>query len=157
MHENDVFGLSKWRRVTIANAQALCPSRRAAQFLGAKISILEAVLREQHAGRNGYGVDRLRQRHDLVAVTLRDPREEELPRVGLVQMEDAETGEQFLLDTSSAAVRRAYAERAAARRTAIRQLARAAQVDLIEVATDGRHLEALLRFFKLRERRLKRT
>jgi uncharacterized protein (DUF58 family) len=97
------------------------------------------------------------RRHDLVAVALRDPREEELPRVGLVQLEDAETGAQVLLDTSSAAVRRAYAERARARRDAIRQLTRSGRVDLIEVATDGRHLEALLRFFKLRERRLKRT
>jgi uncharacterized protein (DUF58 family) len=97
------------------------------------------------------------RRHDLVAVALRDPREEELPRVGLVQMEDAETGEQYLVDTSSAAVRQAYAERAKLRRETLRRLARSSQVDLIEVATDGRHLEALVRFFKLRERRLKRT
>src|SRR5206468_3462865 len=62
------------------------------------------------------------RRHDLVAVALRDPREEELPRVGLVQLEDAESGAQVLLDTGSAAVRRAYAERAKARRDAIRQL-----------------------------------
>jgi uncharacterized protein (DUF58 family) len=97
------------------------------------------------------------RRHDLVAVALRDPREEELPRVGLVQLEDAETGEQYLVDTSSAAVRHAYAERAKIRRETLRRLARSSQVDLIEVATDGLHLEALLRFFKLRERRLKRT
>ena len=61
-----------------------------------------------------------------------------------MQLEDAETGGQYLLDTSSAAVRRAYAERAKIRRESLRRLARSSQVDLIEVATDGRHLEALL-------------
>jgi uncharacterized protein (DUF58 family) len=97
------------------------------------------------------------RRHDLVAVHLSDPREEELPVVGLVEMEDAETGQQLLIDTSRSAVRQAYAEQANQRRERFRQLARSARVDLIEVGNDGRHLEALLRFFRIRERRLRRT
>jgi uncharacterized protein (DUF58 family) len=96
------------------------------------------------------------RRHDLVAVRITDPREEELPPVGLLELEDAETGARLLLDTGSRQVRRAYAEAAAGRREALRQLCHQARVDLVEVSTDGGHLDALIRFFRLRERRLKR-
>jgi uncharacterized protein (DUF58 family) len=96
------------------------------------------------------------KRHDLIAVPITDPREEELPAVGLLELEDAETGRQVLVDTSRAEVRTAYAAQARRRRENMRQLARSARVDLIEVATDGGHLDALIHFFKLRERRLKR-
>ncbi|MGF1580124.1 MAG: DUF58 domain-containing protein [Gemmataceae bacterium] len=95
-------------------------------------------------------------RHDLVAIRLSDPREEELPNVGLVQIEDSETGQQMLIDTSSKKVRHQYAKAAHQRKEAFRQLTQASQVDLVEVSTDGEHLDALVRFFKLRERRLKR-
>ena len=96
------------------------------------------------------------RRHDLIAVHVGDPREEELPNVGLLEVEDAETGKRRLIDTGSRAVREAYAERGRARRQALRQLARSAQIDLVEVSTDGGHLDALIRFFRLRERRLRR-
>lgn len=96
------------------------------------------------------------RRHDLVAVRISDPREEELPSVGLLELEDAETGRRILVDTGSRAVREAYAAAAGARREGLRQLARSARIDLIEVSTDGGHLDALIRFFRLRERRLRR-
>jgi hypothetical protein len=54
-------------------------------------------------------------------------------------------------------VRAAYTAAARQRREAIRQLARSSRVDLIEVSTDGGHLDELIRFFRLRERRLRRT
>jgi uncharacterized protein (DUF58 family) len=97
------------------------------------------------------------RRHDLIAVRISDPREEELPPVGLLELEDAETGERVLLDTGSRTVRVAYAEAARRRREALEALTRSAGIDLVEVATDGTHLDALIRFFKLRERRLRRT
>jgi uncharacterized protein (DUF58 family) len=97
------------------------------------------------------------RRHDLIAIRITDPREEELPAVGLLELEDAETGGHLLLDTGSRQVREAYAASARQRRQSLRQLMRAAQVDLIEVGTDGGHLDELIRFFKLRERRLRRT
>jgi uncharacterized protein (DUF58 family) len=97
------------------------------------------------------------RRHDLIAVRITDPREEELPAVGLLELEDAETGRWFLLDTGNRQVRRAYAEAAIRRREQLAQLARTARVDLVEVSTDGSHLDALVRFFRLRERRLRRT
>jgi uncharacterized protein (DUF58 family) len=97
------------------------------------------------------------RRHDLIAVRIVDPREEELPAVGLLELEDAETGERLVLDTFSQQVREAYATAARKRRDKVSQLARSARIDLIEVSTDGGHLDALIRFFRLRERRLRRT
>src|SRR6202030_1025580 len=91
------------------------------------------------------------RRHDLIAVRVTDPREEDLPAVGLLQVEDAETGELLLVDTSSRRVRDASHAAAVGRRDAVRQLARSAGVDLIEVSTEGNHLDALIRFFRLRE------
>lgn len=96
------------------------------------------------------------KRHELIAIRVFDPREEVLPAVGLVQLEDAETGEQVLVDTSSWAVREAYAAEAARRREMIRQIMRGAGVDLVEASTDGTHLQSLVRFFRTRERRLRR-
>jgi uncharacterized protein (DUF58 family) len=96
------------------------------------------------------------RRHDLIAIRISDPREEEMPAVGLLELEDAETGQRLLLDTSSVAVRQAFARAAQGRREALLQLARQAHVDLIEVSTAGGHLDALIRFFRLRERRLRR-
>jgi uncharacterized protein (DUF58 family) len=97
------------------------------------------------------------RRHDLIAVRITDLREEELPAVGLLELEDAETGERLLVDTASRPVREAYAQAARRRRLALRQLTRSAGIDLIEVTTDGSHLDALIRFFRIRERRLRRT
>ncbi len=93
------------------------------------------------------------RRHDLVAVRISDPRELTLPAVGLVQLEDAETGQPLLVDTSSRAVRTYFEEQAQERRKTFEQLARAAGTDIVDVSTDGGHFDALLRFFRLRERR----
>jgi uncharacterized protein (DUF58 family) len=97
------------------------------------------------------------KRHDLVAIRTFDPREEELPAVGFLELEDAETSDRLVLDTGSRPVREAYARTARERREALGKLARSSRIDLIEVSTDGGHLDALIRFFRLRERRLRRT
>ena len=96
------------------------------------------------------------RRHDLIAVRISDPAEEELPAVGLVELEDAESGQRLLLDSDSFAVRSAFTAAAAARREALRRVAHSASTDLIEVSTDGNHLDALIHFFRVRERRLRR-
>jgi uncharacterized protein (DUF58 family) len=96
-------------------------------------------------------------RHDVIAVRITDPREEELPALGLLDLEDAETGERLLIDTGSQKVRAAYAEAARQRHESIRQLTRSARIDLIETATEGDHLDALIRFFKMREQRYRRA
>ncbi|MFN4259842.1 MAG: DUF58 domain-containing protein [Gemmataceae bacterium] len=99
---------------------------------------------------------RAARRHDLIAVHISDPREEELPPVGLLEVVDAETGRHWLLDTSAAAVRQAYADQAQQRRASLRQLLRSARIDLIDTSTEGGHLDALMRFFETRQGRLKR-
>jgi uncharacterized protein (DUF58 family) len=96
------------------------------------------------------------RKHDLIAVRVADPREQVLPDAGLIQLEDAETGDRLLVDSSHAGLRRLYEERAAARHEAVRKLARSARVDLIEVGTDGGHFDALVRFFRAREKRRSR-
>lgn len=93
------------------------------------------------------------RRHDVIAVVLDDPRERELPDVGLVELEEAETGERYVVDTSDARLRKAFAESAAAARTARDRWLHAANVDAIMITTDRPYTEALLRFFRMRERR----
>jgi uncharacterized protein (DUF58 family) len=92
------------------------------------------------------------RRHELVPVVVADPLESALPDVGLLTMEDLETGELVELDTSSHA-RREFARRAkqaaAARDAALRQL----DVDWVEVRTDRPYLDALLAYFAGRMRR----
>ena len=93
------------------------------------------------------------RRHDVIAVVLDDPRDLALPDVGLIALEDAETGEQILLDTGDSRLRREFEERAAAARRDRERMLRAVDVDAIVVRTDRPYTEALLRFFRMRERR----
>jgi len=93
------------------------------------------------------------RRHDLIAVTLDDPREAVLPDVGLVELEELETGERTIIDTGSRRVREAFARQAAEARQARDRMLRAADVDTVAVTTDRPYPEALLRFFRMRERR----
>jgi uncharacterized protein (DUF58 family) len=93
------------------------------------------------------------RRHDVIAVVLDDPREATLPDVGLIELEEAETGARYVLDTGSARVRDAFAVRAAAARTARDRMLRGCGIDTIAIGTDRPYTEALLRFFHMRERR----
>jgi uncharacterized protein (DUF58 family) len=95
-------------------------------------------------------------RHDVVAISVDDPRERELPKAGLVAFEDAETGERIAIDTSSRAVREAYAARGARREAALAAVLRRASVDRLALATDEPYETTLHRFFRMRERRLSR-
>jgi uncharacterized protein (DUF58 family) len=94
------------------------------------------------------------RRHDVVALAVSDPRERELPAVGWVSFEDAESGEILELDTRSAAVRQRFVEANEARRAAMLQALRAARVDTLELDTAEPYLPAMLRFFRLRAARL---
>jgi uncharacterized protein (DUF58 family) len=96
---------------------------------------------------------RLARRHDVVAVRLFDPAEMALPDVGLVTLEDAETGEQLFVDATDPAFRARYAALAEAAEAALAEALGRAGVDLLELATDDDLLDALLRFADLRRRR----
>src|SRR6202522_589279 len=93
------------------------------------------------------------RRHDLVAVHIEDPRERELPDVGVLALEDAETGEVIELDTASAAVRKRFAELAIERARRLVNDFRSEGVDTLKLKTDSPNMPALQRFFKTRVRR----
>ena len=94
----------------------------------------------------------LAHRHDTVAVHLQDPREEELPNVGLVDLTDAETGETRVIDTRSQQARRAFSERAYERQRRVKTQLQRAQAGHIPVRTDKDYLDPLVRFFRRRNR-----
>ncbi len=93
------------------------------------------------------------KRHDIVVLNLCDPREEELPAVGLVELRDAETGERAVVDTFDRQVRAAFADRANARLTRLVETFRSASVDQIEIHTDRDYILPLVKFFRMRGRR----
>lgn len=93
------------------------------------------------------------RRHDVVAMPVIDPGEEQLPDVGLVTFEDAETGEQIEVNTSSRSVRNGFAAEQAQRRKALEKLLGSRGVDVISLATNQDYLIPLRSFFVRRERR----
>ena len=95
----------------------------------------------------------INKRHDLIAVVVRDRREVALPAVGLIELEDAETGEVLLIDTSSRRVRREYEGRAAGVCNNLESLFRSVGVDSINVSSDKPYVQELVRFFRMREKR----
>ncbi len=101
----------------------------------------------------GRRIAQLARRHEVVAVRLTDPMETELPDLGLIVMQDAETGEQLTVDTHDSAFRRRFAEAAERRERELREALAEAGVDCLELATDEPLDAALLRFTRLRKRR----
>jgi len=94
------------------------------------------------------------QRHDVIPIRVSDPREAALPALGLITLEDPESGSVVTIDSASASVRADYGARLATRDTRRRQLFRTLAMDPIEVRTDQPLLNPLLRFFRQRQRRL---
>jgi uncharacterized protein (DUF58 family) len=93
------------------------------------------------------------RRHDFVAMAINDPREWELPEVGLLTLEDAETGRQIEVNTGSSMVREDYKRLAQNRRREMRRTIQSCGVDYLELAPDKPYLPTLLGFFKRREGR----
>lgn len=96
------------------------------------------------------------RRHDVIAVTLTDPREQEWPNVGLLALEDAETGRIQWVDTSSRSWRESFTERVNELRLARQRVFRQAKVDRIDITTDAEYVTPLTMFFEKRARRLRR-
>ncbi len=93
------------------------------------------------------------QRHDLVSIALSDPREYELPEVGLITLEDAETGEMVEIDTGNRNTRERYAQLARERRAHFQTGMRKKGLDWIEAHTDQPYLPALRQLFARRASR----
>jgi len=92
------------------------------------------------------------RRHDLIAVHIEDPREKDLPNVGIIALEDAETGEIIELNTARAAVRKRFSELSLERAQRLRSDLRAEGVDTVQLQTDKPYIPPLQRFFKSRGR-----
>jgi uncharacterized protein (DUF58 family) len=98
----------------------------------------------------------LAQRHDVVAVTVEDPSERDLPDIGIARLIDPETGETFEVDTSHPQVRDSYSTRVSTEREARKHLLRRLAIDEVAVRTEAGVVEPLLRFFRARETRARR-
>jgi len=95
------------------------------------------------------------RRHDLIAVTVADPREQEFPDVGFITLQDAETGERVELDTRHPRVRALFQSHAAAQGMQLSDLLKKAGVDQLAIRTDEDYSGSFRRFFRMRERRFR--
>jgi uncharacterized protein (DUF58 family) len=151
----EILGAEPKRRDTDV-AQALrfanaMTRRRAVMFL---LSDFESTGEPAtQAGSLRDAVRLTRRRHDLVALHLFDPREMRLPDVGMLTLEDAETGELVRVDTGSLKARERFAELADARRVATARALQREGIDCLEVDTAVPYLPVLLGFFRSREKR----
>ena len=137
------------RSTSIAAALEFCRQvlpRRAVLFLVSDFLDDNYLQVLRHANR----------KHDVVAALITDPREADMPPAGLVTLEDAETGETRLVDTRSAAFRKDLAAQAQRRQDTLRDQLRATGMDLVVFDAAGSMVDPLLRFFRERERRLRR-
>jgi uncharacterized protein (DUF58 family) len=96
------------------------------------------------------------RRHDVIAVLISDPREFEVPDVGLTALRDAETGETRLYDTGSKAFREALADSAARRVAELERRLRRRGIDVIRIDAAGSVVDPLIGFFRMREKRIRR-
>ena len=95
------------------------------------------------------------RRHDTVAIRMSDPREHQLPAVGYLELEDAETGEHVTVDVSDPAFRAAFESDVAEKLTARERQFRKTRVDVVEITTDHPYAERLMRFFRQRAKRVR--
>jgi uncharacterized protein (DUF58 family) len=96
------------------------------------------------------------RRHDLVAITVSDPRERVLPDVGYLELIDAESDRRVVLDSGSRYVREQFEHLAGEDDLRLRQLFRRLSVDQIDIQTDRSYVPPLIEFFRARERKLAR-
>jgi uncharacterized protein (DUF58 family) len=92
-------------------------------------------------------------RHDLVALRLIDPLEQQLPQVGLIEFEDLETGETVLVDTSYQEIRRSVSENAGMHKSKLDKTFKSIGIDYIDIHTDKSYIKPLTRFFRARAKR----
>ena len=94
-----------------------------------------------------------RQKHDLVAISISDPRERNLPKIGLINLRDSESGETLLIDTDNREMTKLLTSYEREKRGKFKKIFRSIGVDTIEIDTDGSLVEPIIRYFKIREKR----
>jgi uncharacterized protein (DUF58 family) len=97
----------------------------------------------------------LNQRHEVLAIRLWDPREVELPDIGPIIMEDAETGEQLYVDTRDKKFRQRFQEAAQRREAELNEAFKRSGVDALSLSTEEDLVRAIVRFATLRQQRRK--
>jgi len=95
----------------------------------------------------------LNRRHDLVALPIEDPRERVLPELGIIAIEDAETGEMIEIDTANPAVREGFREVAQQRAKQLQKIFNSEAIDSLRLSTDRPYVADLMAFFKNRTRK----
>ncbi len=95
------------------------------------------------------------KKHDMIGFWLVDPKEVALPDVGLLRLRDPETGEEMVIDTSEGALREAFKNTMLDRESELVALFRSMNMDSIQIMTDQSYVEPVMKFFKMRERRLR--
>lgn len=93
------------------------------------------------------------KKHDVIAITVVDPREQELPDVGFIELQDAETGERILVDTNDAMIRKEFKAINNRHIQERSKLFRSMGVDEIMINTNKHYVEPIVRFFRMREKR----
>ena len=146
-HQPEGIGTDTGKALDVANRVL---QRRAVVFLISDFESPGEPARVRTALRRA--LRQTHQRHDLIAVAIEDPRERELPDVGIVALEDAESGEIVEIDTGSAAVRRRFAAASLERSRQWQSDCRAEGVDTLRLRTDQAYLPALQRLFASRGR-----
>jgi uncharacterized protein (DUF58 family) len=94
------------------------------------------------------------KKHDIIAIDIIDPREVEMPSVGLLELEDAETGETVMVDTSNPAIRGSFYSQSKEERETREKFFKSIGVDNITINTDRSYVEPITKFFRMRARRL---
>jgi len=89
-------------------------------------------------------------RHDIIALKVSDPREKAMPNVGMIELQDAETGRKVLVDTASRAVRNHYARVWSEREQKIREMLLHNRIDIADISTDSDYVSELIKLFKQR-------
>ncbi len=93
------------------------------------------------------------RKHDVIALKISDPRELRFDDVGLIELEDAETGETIVIDTGSAAFRKEFAQKAEEDNFILRRQLKLIDLDFIQIITNQPYTVPLIKFFKMREKR----
>ena len=95
------------------------------------------------------------KRHDIIPITITDPRELELPKIGMIELEDAETGEEILIDTYDPEVRKTFGKLSTKERKARDSFFQRMDIDTIDVMTDRSYIKPLMNFFRKRANRFR--
>lgn len=94
------------------------------------------------------------KKHDVVAITITDPRESELPNAGIIELVDAETEKQHMIDTSSSKIRDRFGKKAREMREERAKTFGSVGVDHIDISTDRAYIDEFIKFFRMRKRRM---